>query len=87
MADGAMALAAIAAYLTSERCDVNYPIVPSYTYDSNNRLISIEDLVEGSKVSFIYEHIEVSPLLSNAAAFFSQTGLIQYYAPMPEFQH
>ena len=58
-----------------------------YSYDSNNRLISIEDLVEGSKVSFIYEHIEVSPLLSNAAAFFSQTGLIQYYAPMPEFQH
>jgi DegV family protein with EDD domain len=30
------AMAAIAAYLTSERCDVNYPIVPSYTYDSNN---------------------------------------------------
>ncbi len=58
-----------------------------YNYDSNNRLVSIEDLVEGSKVTFIYEQMELSPLVSDIAAFFTQTGLIQYYAPMPEYQH
>ena len=39
------AMTAIASYLTAERCDVNYPIVPSYTYDSDNldMLISMTD--------------------------------------------
>lgn len=30
------AMSAVTSYLTTERCDLNYPIVPSYTYDSDN---------------------------------------------------
>ena len=39
------AMSSIAYYLVTERCDVNYPIVPSYTYDSDNldMLISMTD--------------------------------------------
>lgn len=59
----------------------------TYHYDSNGRLISIEDPAENATVTFIYEHIELSPLLSDAATYFSLNGLIHYYAPMPEFQH
>lgn len=58
-----------------------------YNYDSNNRLISIEDHVEGSTVTFVYSETELPAELAEAAAFFTQTGLIQYYAPMPEYQH
>ena len=59
----------------------------TYNYDSNNRLISIEDHVEGSTVTFVYSELELPAELAEAAAFFTQTGLIQYYAPMPEYQH
>lgn len=67
--------------------DGNIESTVTYHYDSSGRLISIEDSADNATVTFIYEQTELSPLLSDAAAYFSQNGLIQYYAPMPEYDN
>ncbi len=58
-----------------------------YNYDSNNRLVSIEDLVEGSTATFVYSELTLPADLAADAAVFTSTGLIRRYASMPEFQH
>jgi hypothetical protein len=67
----------------------NHDIVSmeNYTYGSNHRLIGITDHLESSTFTFVYEQVELSPLVATSAAVFADTGLINYYVPMPEFQH
>ena len=58
-----------------------------YNYDSNHRLVSVVDEVEDATMTFIYDQLELPADLAADAAVFTDTGLIHYYAPMPEYDN
>ena len=57
------AMSAITSYMISERCDVSYPIIPSYTYDSDN-LDMLISMTREKYRSSMTEYDELDPAIA-----------------------